>query len=99
MILAIEKDELDVLLRGAVHMNNGKKAKTFGIVREALRKIIRKIRRLFSDKPDPIAPVKQKTANSLPLNPGRGNIRWKDYHPEPPAQKTPKRSREMNSHR
>ncbi len=80
-------------------MNNGKKVKTFGIVREALWKLIRKIRRLFSDKPDAPAPARQKTANTLPINPGRGNIRWKDYHPESPPPSTPNRSRDMNSHR
>ena len=63
-------------------MKYGKNA--IGLLGETIWARIRKISRLFSKKArNPV--VIDKGTSTSPINLGRGNIRWKDYHPNPPA--------------
>ena len=63
-------------------MKFGKNA--IGLLGETIWARIRKFSRLFSGKSrGPV--VVDKSTSTTPINPGRGNIRWKDYHPNPPV--------------
>lgn len=64
-------------------MKNRKTAS--GFTAETIWARIRKMSRLFSDVSGTTGARRDSQATAPPITPGRGNIRWKDYHPNPSA--------------